>query len=72
MLTTRQIMATGLRHANGNVQHFIPLVEPVRFDDPGDRPLDAYLLGVLLGDGGMAQTHDCNMVRTPEAGGGPT
>lgn len=31
----------------------VPAVAPVRFDVDGDRPLDAYLLGALLGDGDL-------------------
>jgi superfamily II DNA or RNA helicase len=34
-------------------QHFIPLVKPVEFRE-GELPLDPYLLGVLLGDGGLS------------------
>jgi superfamily II DNA or RNA helicase len=56
LLTLRQIMDQGLAHANGNLQHFIPLVGPVEFDDRGGRPLDPYLLGALLGDGGLTQS----------------
>lgn len=37
----------------GNRQHFIPIVAPVEFAE-NHLPLDAYLLGVLLGDGGLA------------------
>ena len=49
-MSLRDIMSRGLAHANGNLQHFIPLVEPIRFRAKA-LPLDPYLLGVLLGDG---------------------
>jgi replicative DNA helicase len=35
------------KHAN----HSVPFAAPCVFDDPGDLPVDAYLLGVYLGDG---------------------
>lgn len=44
-----------LRDKNQNSQHFIPMVAPVELDSPGERPLDPYLLGALLGDGGISQ-----------------
>lgn len=43
-----------LFHSNGNRQYFIPLVSPVELDAK-DLPLDPYLLGVLLGDGGITR-----------------
>ena len=42
-----------LRDKNGNSLHFIPLVEPVEFQE-AELPLHPYLLGVLLGDGGIS------------------
>lgn len=36
-------------------QHFIPVVSPVQFADGNDLPIDAYVLGVLLGDGSISQ-----------------
>ncbi|MBN2053804.1 hypothetical protein JW905_02700, partial [bacterium] len=50
----RQIMAEPLTHpTTGNYQVFIPLVEPVSFEKR-ELPIDPYLLGVLIGDGGLA------------------
>jgi len=46
-------MAKGLSHGNGNLQHFIPITKPVAFPSRV-QPLDPYLLGVLLGDGYLA------------------
>lgn len=53
-LNTKTVALT-LSHANGNRQHFIPLVAPVHYK-PNDTPLllDPYLLGALLGDGGLS------------------
>lgn len=44
-----------LRHANGNRQHFIPLVSPVEFKATKVL-IDPYLLGVLIGDGGLTSS----------------
>jgi len=41
-----------LRDAAGNAKHYIPLVRPIEFRG-GELPLDPYLVGVLLGDGGL-------------------
>lgn len=44
-----------LRDINGNCLYFIPLVGSVEFATNGScLPLDPYLLGALLGDGGLA------------------
>ncbi len=37
---------------NGNKNYFIPIVQPLQFPKR-ELPLDPYLLGVLLGDGGL-------------------
>ena len=37
---------------NGNRLHFIPMVAPIQFETK-KLPIDPYLLGVLLGDGGI-------------------
>ena len=54
VLSLREIRGR-LHHANGNRQHFIPLVAPVEFAET-QVPLDPYLLGVLLGDGGLTKS----------------
>jgi SNF2 family DNA or RNA helicase len=41
-----------LRDAAGNAKHYIPLVCPIEFRE-GELPLDPYLIGLLLGDGGL-------------------
>lgn len=67
--TTRQIR-NNLHHINGNLQHFIPMVEPVEFTSTAPLPIDPYLLGVLLGDGGIGNqqviftTADTEMVES--------
>ena len=54
-LTLKQIMAEGLldrKNTDHNAKrHFIPMVGPVEYAGQGERPLDPYLLGTLLGDG---------------------
>lgn len=42
-----------LADKNGNHMQFIPMVSPVRFHSALALPLHPYLLGVLLGDGGI-------------------
>lgn len=49
VLTTRQIRAS-IHDAAGNCQHYIPMVQPVRFA-ASPVPLDPYLLGYLLANG---------------------
>ncbi|WP_245872874.1 SNF2-related protein [Deinococcus planocerae] len=49
VLTTARIMAD-LADAAGNLKHYVPMVEPVRFAER-DLPVGPYTLGALLGDG---------------------
>jgi len=42
-----------LRDAAGNAKHYIPMVQPIEFDEV-DLPIDPYLLGLLLGDGSLS------------------
>ncbi|WP_245238409.1 LAGLIDADG family homing endonuclease [Streptomyces roseochromogenus] len=49
VLTTEDIRD---RLARGDVMH-LPMVAPVHYETGPDLPLDPYLLGLLLGDGGM-------------------
>ncbi|HYP21612.1 MAG TPA: LAGLIDADG family homing endonuclease, partial [Chloroflexia bacterium] len=46
-------LGTSLHDSVGNRQHFIPMVVPVQFEEV-ELPLDPYLVGVLIGDGGLA------------------
>lgn len=56
VFSTRAI-AQSLTHVNGNNQHFIPLCKPVHFSPYNTAlPLHPYLLGSLLGDGGIAHS----------------
>ncbi|MET4703072.1 LAGLIDADG family homing endonuclease [Frigoribacterium sp. UYMn621] len=52
-LTTQQIQEEGLTYANGNRKHFIPMVQPVEFEQRGEITLDPYTVGALLGDGSL-------------------
>lgn len=55
LLTTWEI-ARHIRFANGQLRHFVPIVEPVVYAKRSKPlPIDPYLLGVLLGDGGISQ-----------------
>ncbi|MDQ5823306.1 MAG: SNF2-related protein [Chloroflexota bacterium] len=49
----------------GNRQHFIPMVRPVEFREV-ELPLDPYLLGVLIGDGGFV--HHSTMLSSADPG----
>ena len=51
--TTKEILSGAIAHKNGNQQVFIPMVQPVNFT-PREVALDPYLLGLLLGDGGLS------------------
>src|SRR5205823_100660 len=42
-----------LRDRSDVLQHFIPMIRPVEFRE-AELPLEPYLLGVLLGDGGIS------------------
>jgi len=54
VLTLSEIRNRGLTLSNGNRQFFIPLVEPVEFSDILERPIDPYIVGLLIGDGGLS------------------
>ena len=43
-----------LHDAAGNARHFIPVAEPMHFGQAEDLPIEPYLLGCLLGDGGFS------------------
>jgi ATP-dependent DNA helicase RecG len=47
-------LAESLFGANGGAKWHVELPAPVDLDDGGDRPLDPYLLGLLLGDGDLS------------------
>lgn len=47
-------LRSGLVGLSGNRKYSIPLTRPVQFR-PRGVPLDAYLVGLLLGDGGLSQ-----------------
>ncbi|HZY96604.1 MAG TPA: SNF2-related protein, partial [Candidatus Cybelea sp.] len=56
VLTTRQVRER-LYDAAGNARHYIPIADPMHFGQRPSLPIDPYLLGMLLGDGGMTQRH---------------
>ena len=39
-----------------NNKYYIPLVDPIRFEREDSLPMDPYLLGLLLGDGGLTNS----------------
>jgi superfamily II DNA or RNA helicase len=54
VLTLREIRER-LHDAAGNARHYIPVAAPMHFPSEGALPIDPYLLGCMLGDGGMTQ-----------------
>lgn len=57
VLSTSEIVARGTHKPSGNTRFFIPICEPVEY--PAKQlPIEPYLLGAILGDGGMT-SHSC-------------
>ncbi|HMS43558.1 MAG TPA: SNF2-related protein, partial [Pyrinomonadaceae bacterium] len=54
IMSLKEITDFGLRDKAGNCNWFIPIVEAVEFEAK-DFYLDPYLLGVLIGDGGLTR-----------------
>lgn len=54
ILSLRQIIDEGLTLKNGNHKHYIPIVEPIQFQKR-NLLIDPYLMGTLLGDGGLTE-----------------
>lgn len=57
VLTLNEIMSIGLYDKNNNKRFFIPMVDPVEFQELEPLPLPPYLLGVLLGDGLLSNSN---------------
>jgi hypothetical protein len=55
VMTTEEVLESGLRDGAGNLRWYIPMCEPIEFEEraPGDLPVPAYSLGALLGDGSL-------------------
>ena len=56
VLTTNEIRQR-LYDAAGNARHYIPISEPMHFGQTAQLPLPPYLLGCILGDGGITLPH---------------
>jgi superfamily II DNA or RNA helicase len=54
VLTLREIREK-LHDAAGNARHYIPIAEAMQFGNDDPLPIEPYLLGALLGDGGLTQ-----------------
>jgi len=52
VLSTAQIRER-LHDAAGNARHYIPIADPMHFGQRPKLPIDPYLLGCILGDGGI-------------------
>lgn len=61
--TLAEIAAT-VRDRSGKRNHFIPITQPVRFPSEGFRPIDPYILGLLIGDGMLG--NNCTTFSNPE------
>ena len=63
---------------HGNKQHFIPLMKPAVFTPCANPPVDPYVLGALIGDGGLSRevvkftTAEAWMVKAMQTGVGST
>jgi len=72
IMSLSEVRKSSIRHVNGNRKYFIPLVSPVEFNKT-DLPLHPYLMGVLIGDGGltahtpMLSSDDSEMVERVES-----
>jgi len=53
VLPLEEILRTGLHDGAGNRKHFIPMIDSSGLGSGEELPLDPYVLGVLLGDGGF-------------------
>lgn len=61
VLTVQQMLNAGLKDkASGNRKFRIPMVEPVQFEAK-ELPMDPYVLGALLGDGGYSHSYTPNL-----------
>lgn len=56
VLSTKQILDLGPKTPCGDRKYYIPMTKPVQFKKR-DLPINPYLLGMLLGDGGLSSTH---------------
>jgi superfamily II DNA or RNA helicase len=54
VLTTKEIRSR-LHDATGNARHYIPIASPMHFGQSPRLPVEPYLLGCLLGDGGLTR-----------------
>lgn len=52
--TTAEIMRTITRKDSGSPNHAIPVTKPVEFNRKASLPLHPWLLGALIGDGGLS------------------
>lgn len=64
VMRAADLLATGLREGEG-WRWYVPLVEPVEFAAAAALPMNPYLLGVLLGDGGLSQRHRVTLHTEP-------
>lgn len=56
ILSLKDILKSGLQIKNGNNKYYIPMVECVEFKENKKLPIDPYVLGCILGDGGITQS----------------
>jgi hypothetical protein len=52
ILETKTLLKQGLTQSNGNSKYYIPITKPVKMEKR-ELKIDPYILGLLLGDGGL-------------------
>ena len=55
-MTTKEILASGIKDGAGNNKYSIPVAEPVEFECNNKLPIGAYSLGAILGDGSICNS----------------
>lgn len=51
--SVREMLDEPLRDAAGNLRWYLPMCDPVQFEESAPLPVDPYVLGCLLGDGSL-------------------
>jgi protein RecA len=58
VLSTKELIETGLKKSQERRLYKIPTTEPVNFNQYGEITIDPYLLGIIIGDGGLTDKNN--------------